>query len=62
MKQPIRKRIMEANGLKGEKPKYMAVIDGNNLLRIAQVDRRENQSGNEYGGVLCSLSFWETCC
>ena len=48
---------MEANGLKDEKPKYMAVIDGNNLLRIAQVDRRENQSGNEYGGVFMFLKL-----
>jgi 5'-3' exonuclease len=33
------------------------VIDGNNLLKIALVDKRENQDGLEYGGVFMFLKM-----
>jgi 5'-3' exonuclease len=57
MKQPVRKRIAEANSIQTRKQQYIAVIDGNNLLKIALVDKRENQDGLEYGGVLMFLKM-----
>ena len=57
MRQPVRKKIMEANNIQTRKPQYIAVIDGNNLLKIALVDKRENQSGLEYGGVFMFLKL-----
>lgn len=57
MKQPIRKRIAEANSIQTRKQQYIAVIDGNNLLKIALVDKRENQNGLEYGGVFMFLKM-----
>ena len=57
MKQPVRKRIAEANSIQTRKQQYIAVIDGNNLLKIALVDKRENQDGLEYGGVFMFLKM-----
>lgn len=57
MKQPVRKRIAEANNIQTRKQQYIAVIDGNNLLKIALVDKRENQNGLEYGGVFMFLKM-----
>lgn len=57
MKQPVRKRIAEANNIQTRKQQYIAVIDGNNLLKIALVDKRENQDGLEYGGVFMFLKM-----
>ena len=57
MKQPVRRKIMEANNIQTRKAQYIAVIDGNNLLKIALVDKRENQNGLEYGGVFMFLKL-----
>jgi 5'-3' exonuclease len=57
MKQPVRRKIMEANNIQTRKTQYIAVIDGNNLLKIALVDKRENQNGLEYGGVFMFLKL-----
>ena len=57
MKQPIRKRVSEANGIQQRKPQYICIIDGNNLLKIALVDNRMNSSGLEYGGVFMFLKM-----
>ena len=48
---------MEANNMQTRKTQYIAVIDGNNLLKIALVDKRENQNGLEYGGVFMFLKL-----
>ncbi len=48
---------MEANNIQTRKTQYIAVIDGNNLLKIALVDKRENQNGLEYGGVFMFLKL-----
>ena len=48
---------MEANNIQTRKAQYIAVIDGNNLLKIALVDKRENQNGLEYGGVFMFLKL-----
>lgn len=55
MKQPIRKRIAEANNVKQGKDTYIAVFDMNNIMKISSVDHRINSDGNEYGIVMSSL-------
>ena len=55
MKQVIKKRIAEANGIDTVKYSYTLLIDGNNLLKIASVDHKMNDEGKEYGIVLTSL-------
>ena len=55
MKQVIKKRIAEANGIDTVKYSYTLLIDGNNLLKIASVDHKMNDDGKEYGIVLTSL-------
>lgn len=57
MKQPVRKKIAEANGINTRKSQYICVIDGNNLLKIALVDKRMNNIGQEYGGVFMFLKL-----
>jgi len=52
MRQPIKKSIAEANNINLTKPIYTLVVDGNNLLKIALVDKRMNNDGREYGAVL----------
>ncbi len=34
MKQPVRRKIAEANGISNEKTIYTLIVDGNNLLKI----------------------------
>ena len=55
MKQPVRKRIAEANGLQTGKTEYTLLVDGNNLLKISFVDKRMNDKGQEYGAVMTFL-------
>ena len=55
MKQPIRKRVAEANGVQTEKSEYTLLVDGNNLLKISFVDKRMNDKGQEYGAVMTFL-------
>ena len=55
MKQPIKKRIAEANNITVNKWLYTLVVDGNNLLRISLVDKRMNDKGEVYGAVLTFL-------
>ena len=52
MKQPIKKRIAEANNINQTKQLYSLVVDGNNLLKISLVNKELNNDGKEYGGVL----------
>lgn len=52
MKQPIKKRIAEANNIKAAKNVYTLIVDGNNLLKISLVDKRMNDRGEVYGAVL----------
>ena len=55
MKQPIRKRVAEANNINTSKSEYLLVLDMNNLLKISSVDHRMNDSGKEYGIVMSTL-------
>ena len=55
MKQPIRKRVAEANGIQTSKSEYTLLVDGNNLLKISFVDKRMNDKGQEYGAVMTFL-------
>ena len=52
MRQPIKKSIAEANNINPTKSLYTLVCDGNNMLKIALVDKRMNNDGREYGAVL----------
>lgn len=51
MRQPIKKRVAEANNIATNKWIYTLVVDGNNLLKISLVDRRMNDRGEVYGAV-----------
>ena len=55
MRQPIRKRVAEANGIDTIKYFYTLLVDGNNLLKIASVDHKMNNDGKEYGIILTFL-------
>jgi 5'-3' exonuclease len=52
MKQPVRKRIAEANGITNDKTIYTLIVDGNNLLKISSVDKKMNDKGEVYGAVM----------
>ena len=49
MKQVIKKTIKEANNISDEPLIYTLLVDGNNLMKIASVDKRMNSKGEEYG-------------
>ena len=51
MRQPIKKRVAEANNITTNKWIYTLVVDGTNLLKISLVDRRMNDRGEVYGAV-----------
>ena len=51
MRQPIKKRVAEANNITTNKWIYTLLIDGTNLLKISLVDRRMNDRGEVYGAV-----------
>lgn len=51
MKQVIKKSIKEANNISDEPLIYTLLVDGNNLMKIASVDKRINSKGEEYGIV-----------
>ena len=51
MKQVIKKSIKEANNISDEPLIYTLLVDGNNLMKIASVDKRMNSKGEEYGIV-----------
>jgi len=55
MKQPIRKRVAEANGVDTKKYYYSCIFDMNNIMKIASVDHKMNNDGKEYGIILTSL-------
>lgn len=55
MKQPIRKRVAEANGIDTKKYYYSCIFDMNNIMKIASVDHKMNNDGKEYGIILTSL-------
>ena len=55
MKQPIRKSIIEANGISNEKPIYTLLLDMNSLMKMCLVDKRMNGDGKEYGMVFLVL-------
>jgi 5'-3' exonuclease len=52
MKQPVRRKIAEANGISSEKTIYTLIVDGNNLLKISSVDKKMNDKGEVYGAVM----------
>jgi 5'-3' exonuclease len=52
MRQPIKKRVAEANNIMTNKWIYTLIVDGNNLLKISLVDKRMNDRGEVYGAVL----------
>ena len=52
MKQPVRKKVIEANNINPTKQIYSLVVDGCNLLKISLVNKELNNDGKEYGGVL----------
>ena len=52
MKQPIKKKVAEANNINQTKQLYSLVVDGNNLLKMSLVNKELNNDGKEYGGVL----------
>ena len=54
-KQPIRKRVAEANHIDTAKAEYTLIIDGCNLLKIALSDKRMNSKGESYGGIYVFL-------
>lgn len=55
MRQPIRKRIAEVNGIDTTKYIYTLLLDMNNIMRMASVDHKMNNDGKEYGIVFTSL-------
>ncbi len=55
MRQPIRKRVAEANNINVTKYFYTLLVDGNNMLKIASVDHKMNNEGKEYGIILTFL-------
>lgn len=57
MIQPIRKRVAEANNIKVSKCFYTAVFDMNNIMKMASVDHKMNNDGQEYGIILTSLKM-----
>ena len=57
MKQPIRKRVAQANGIDTTKWVYTLLCDGNNLLKISLVNHRINEIGKDCGAVVTFLSM-----
>lgn len=55
MIQPIRKRVAEVNGIDTRKYQFTCLIDGNNLLKIASVNKEMNNEGKQYGMVVTAL-------
>ena len=55
MRQPIKKRIAEANGIDTTNYIYTLVVDCNNLLKIAMVNKRINENGKDCGAVVAFL-------
>lgn len=51
MKQVIKKVIKEVNNINDTPLIYTLLVDGNNLMKIASVDKRMNGKGEEYGIV-----------
>lgn len=51
MKQVIKKVIKETKNITDEPLIYTLLVDGNNLMKIASVDKRINSKGEEYGIV-----------
>jgi len=49
MKQVIKKVIKETKNINNEQLIYTLLVDGNNLMKIASVDKRMNSKGEEYG-------------
>ena len=55
MIQPIRKRVAEANGIDTTKYFHTLLIDGNNLMKIAFVNKEMNNEGKQYGMIVTAL-------
>ena len=55
MRQPIKKRIAQANNIDTTNYFYTVLIDGNNLLKIALVNHRINEVGKDCGAVVSFL-------
>jgi 5'-3' exonuclease len=55
MIQPIRRRVAEVNGIDTKKYQFTCLIDGNNLLKIASVNKEMNNEGKQYGMIVTAL-------
>lgn len=55
---PIKKHVASVNNVENKKAGiYSLVVDGNNLLKIALVNHRENREGKDYGAVIMFLKM-----
>ena len=57
MKQPIKRKIVEANKIDTTKYFYTLLIDGNNIMKISTINHEMNNEGREYGVVSTSLKI-----
>ena len=57
MKQPIKRKIVEANKIDTTKYFYTLLIDGNNIMKISTINHEMNNEGREYGLVSTSLKI-----
>ena len=55
MRQPIRRRVAEANNIDQKKYIHTLLVDGNNMLRISLVNHRINEVGKDCGAVVTFL-------
>lgn len=51
MRQIVKKRRAENNNIKPMNLVYSILVDGNSLLKLSLVDKRMNNSGQEYGAI-----------
>ena len=57
MIQPIRKRVAESNGIDTKKYEFTCLIDGNNIMKIASVNKDMNNEGKQYGMIVTALKL-----
>jgi 5'-3' exonuclease len=55
MIQPIRKRVAEANGIDTVKYTHTLLLDMNNIMKIALVNKEMNNDGKQYGMIVTAL-------
>lgn len=57
MKQPVRKKVAEANNIDQTKWVYTVVFDMNNIMKIAAVKILVNELGENYGAVVNAIGM-----